>query len=607
MIGPLAFISSTLLVGALAAQPSAPKPPTLPLRELPWGQLNFLHTTDTHGWHAGHLLEPSYSADWGDYISFAHHLRAKADEEGVDLLLVDTGDRIEGNGLYDGSEPKGKYTFEIVKEQDIDVLCSGNHELYQKNSSENEYNKLVPGFGGNYLASNLDIYDPDTGTRVPLAPRYRKFTTKNLGLRILAFGFLFNFRGNYNNTVVQKVEQTVKEEWFQEVIREKDIDLFLVAGHVDIRSEEYTTIFKAIRQVKWDTPIHFFGGHTHIRDYKKFDSKAYALESGRYMETIGFASISGLEPGKSDADVSASGLRYERRYIDNNLFSLHHHAGLNDTTFPTERGTNVSRFIAEARSELGLDKKFGCAPQDLWMNRAKYPSKNSMYTWLEEDVLPDMIRESARHDQPRLVLINTGAMRFDIYKGPFTRDTTYIVSPFTNGFRYLKNVPYQAAKKLILLLNHGGPILEQAFPALQSTALVPPEQLTAKQDVVIENEDGLSYAGWGQTPLKEGTRPTPGYTTRDDAGDEGDDTLHSPISFYRVPNCIQSQADFPEDGSEPGSVDVVFVEFIQPWIILGLNYLGQNVSTENTEAFVKGKDMTTLVAEWVQNNWNGTC
>lgn len=42
---------------AQAAQPEAPAPISAPLRELPWGQLNFLHTTDTHGWHSGHLQE----------------------------------------------------------------------------------------------------------------------------------------------------------------------------------------------------------------------------------------------------------------------------------------------------------------------------------------------------------------------------------------------------------------------------------------------------------------------------------------------------------------------------------------------------------------------
>ena len=40
-----------------AVQPSAPDPVVAPLRDLKWGQLNFLHTTDTHGWLAGHLQE----------------------------------------------------------------------------------------------------------------------------------------------------------------------------------------------------------------------------------------------------------------------------------------------------------------------------------------------------------------------------------------------------------------------------------------------------------------------------------------------------------------------------------------------------------------------
>lgn len=49
----LFFISPSVY----AVQPTAPKPIEAPLRDLKWGQLNFLHTTDTHGWLAGHLQE----------------------------------------------------------------------------------------------------------------------------------------------------------------------------------------------------------------------------------------------------------------------------------------------------------------------------------------------------------------------------------------------------------------------------------------------------------------------------------------------------------------------------------------------------------------------
>ena len=72
-------------------QPEALNATTSPTRPLEWGQLNFLHTTDTHGWLEGHLKEQNYGADWGDFVSFASHMKQKADSLDVDLLLVDTG------------------------------------------------------------------------------------------------------------------------------------------------------------------------------------------------------------------------------------------------------------------------------------------------------------------------------------------------------------------------------------------------------------------------------------------------------------------------------------------------------------------------------------
>lgn len=531
-------------------------------------------------------------------------MREKADEKGVDLLLIDTGDKIEGNGLYDASEPKGEYTLDIFKEQEIDVICSGNHELYKKNSSENEYTKTVPYFRNTYLASNIDIFDPESGERVPLAPRYRKFTTKIHGLRVLAFGFLYDFTGNYNNTIVQPVEETIRETWFQEAIRDREVDLFLVTGHVAVRSKEYTAIFKAIRDVQWDTPIQFFGGHTHIRDYRKYDSKSYALESGRYLETVGFMSIDGIGTGEKGKRLTVSSPIFERRYIDNNLFSFYHHSGLNSSTFPTEHGKNVTRMIADARKDLKLDTVFGCAPSDLWTNRVEYPNEQSIFTWLESEVIPDITKDTESTGKAKLVMINTGAMRFDIFKGPFTRDTTFIISPFTSGFRYIKDVPFDSASKLLSILNNQGQIFEKAAPELQAWKLAPPEQMAILEDVVADeqrNNQRQRQALLGTPNL------TPGYTTKDDAGEEGDDTVHSPISFYRVPNCVESKVDFPESGMGPETVDLVFLEFIQPWVLVALKFLGLEYGISDTEAFMEGHDFTTLIAEWVERNWKGHC
>ena len=542
------------------------------------------------------------------------------DAQGVDLLLVDSGDRIEGNGLYDASKPKGKYTLKLFGEQTVDVICAGNHELYKNSSSENEYYETVPDSHGNYIASNLDIIDPKTGQRRPLAQRFKRFTTKNQGIRVLAFGFLFNFRGNSKNTIVQRVQETIKEEWFQEAIRDREVDLFLVIGHVPLRTQEFASIFKAIREQQWDVTIQFFGGHTHIRDYAKYDSKAYALESGRYLETIGFMSVTGVPTGGKSNSMSIDAATphvigvasptFSRRYIDNNLFSFHHHTGLNATTFPTEHGRNVSSMIASDRKALTLDKAYGCAPRDYWTNRAPYPSKNSIFSWLQDEVLPDMVFDVDRGDVPRMVFTNTGALRFDIFKGPFTVDTTYSVSPFTGGFRYIKDVPFSIAKRLLQIINQEVP---QIWPASQSLAFKEPARSVPASS---HHADEQLFLPGEQTPLgkdHESDRDaelTPGYTTTDDAGSDGDDTIHAPIQFYRVPNALESRIGFPpgatadsKESADPVSVDLVYMDFIESYMLLALKFLGTDYAEGDTDVYVRGRDMTGLIAQWVQEHW----
>lgn len=479
-----------------------------------------------------------------------------------------------------------------------------------------EYEKLIPVYGGNYLASNIDIIDPKAGERRPLAQRFRKFETKNHGIRVTAFGFIFDFTGNDNNSFVQPVEDTIKEQWFQDAIRDQDVDIFVLSGHIGLKQSESTNLFQAIRDVRWDIPIVFFGGHTHIRDYKKYDDKAYGLESGRYMETIGFQSVSGLSSRKErdkKLDIRSASFEFARRYIDNNLFSFYSHTGLNSSAFPTEHGKNVSERIRIARKALSLDQTFGCCPRSLWMARTPYPHEDSIYTWLESQVIPEKVIDEARKDKARIIYANTGAMRFDIFEGPFTRDSTFIVSPFTSGYRYIKDVPYSIADKLLLVLNHAGNILSQAQPHLEEWRLVPPEQIGRTADtVVLHKKDHLFHVQSTQYyPYSQEQTVLPGYTTYDDAGNDGDDTIHSEISFYRVPNCIESRVNLPDNhttkqGTEQ-NVDVVFLEFIQPWMLAALEFSGAEYTSKDTAAYVEGKSFTEMIAEWVSENWKGNC
>src|SRR5690606_15984909 len=126
------------------------------------------------------------------------------------------------------------------------------------------------------------------------------------------FGFLFNFKGNFHNTVVTPVEKEMEKEWFQREIRDPDLDLILIFGHAPVRgSPEFLNIHRIIRAVNPTIPIQFFGGHTHIRDFAVYDSASTGLESGRYCETVGWLSISNMP---SPGSLPEKDLSFSRRY-----------------------------------------------------------------------------------------------------------------------------------------------------------------------------------------------------------------------------------------------------------------------------------------------------
>ena len=115
----------------------------------------------------------------------------------------------------------------------------------------------------------------------------------------MAFGVLFDFTGNSNVSKVIKAADMVKESWFQHAVNfTEPIDLFVVTGHNPVRttasSSTLGTVFKAIRSIRPDTPIQFFGGHTHIRDFTVYDNKATGLESGLFPKLLDRIFLTGV-------------------------------------------------------------------------------------------------------------------------------------------------------------------------------------------------------------------------------------------------------------------------------------------------------------------------
>lgn len=271
-----------------------------PTKPLQWGSLNIIHTTDTHGWLLGHQHdsspEPNYSGDHGMFYSFVKHMKHLAKEKNVDLLLVDSGDIHDGTGISDGFPEGGtdaKDANEFIKKLPYDVLAIGNHELYVYNNTLDMYNNFGPHWKGRYLSSNANITipdssDPSKNVTVPVGNRFTKFTTAK-GVRITAFGILFDFTGNDDGTTVQRVEDMVLEPWFLDAISEEP-DVFLLAGHMPVSGDvdSWGVVHAKIREVHGDSvPILILGGHAHVRDCVQLDGRSMSLASGRYMETVG--------------------------------------------------------------------------------------------------------------------------------------------------------------------------------------------------------------------------------------------------------------------------------------------------------------------------------
>lgn len=96
--------------------------------------------TDSHGWLEGHLKEQNYGADWGDFATFSRRMKQAARDMDVDMLLVDTGDLHDSNGLSDATKVDGTKSMPIFNEIEYDLLTIGNHELYMAEVSYEMFN-----------------------------------------------------------------------------------------------------------------------------------------------------------------------------------------------------------------------------------------------------------------------------------------------------------------------------------------------------------------------------------------------------------------------------------------------------------------------------------
>ncbi|TFK50866.1 hypothetical protein OE88DRAFT_1659986 [Heliocybe sulcata] len=574
---------------------------TPPSRPLEWGDLNIIHTTDSHGWLLGHqktsFPEPNYSGDFGDFASFVAHMKEIALLKDVDLLLVDSGDLHDGTGLSDGFPPGGvdaHDTNQFIAQLPYDVMAIGNHELYIYANTYDMYTNFVPKLGDRYLSSNVNItvYDKNNNSvSVPVGSRYRKFKTLK-GRQVTALGVLYDFTGNDVNTTVQKVENMVKEEWFADAIKDEP-DFFLLAGHMPVSNDNWPLVFDAVRAVHPDTPIIILGGHTHIRDCNQPDGRSMALESGRYMETVGWMSVN------LDTPDSTGNLTFTRRYLDPNRVTYQYHTLTSNWTFDTFQGKAITQGLLNLSEEYDLSDQYGVAPHDFTISQSPYPSDNSSLSLFIQQAAPIALTiNNTRANVPNIMITNSGSQRFDIYSGPFTKNDQLTASPFADAFLYIPNVTFSVANQVLPALNGQGAEekrgLENHMYGRGDVESVYRKWL-AEMNMHAERELERRVAANG----------TLGYVTKDACPGVGDDTYHTPLPYYSSPDFIGSIP--PSNVSDLDPVDLVFVDFIETQLLGILNTVqkAKNYTTADVLSYTPILSNAVL-GLYAERAWNTT-
>ncbi|KAG1808450.1 Metallo-dependent phosphatase-like protein [Suillus subaureus] len=577
-------------------QPRVPLRP--PHRPLIWGDLNIIHTTDTHGWLLGHQklswAEPYYSGDLGDFSSFVTHMKRIAIEKDVDLLLIDSGDLHDGTGLSDGYHGgvDAHESNKFVGRLPYDLMTIGNHELYVYADTYDMYTNFIPHLGGRYLTSNVNItiFDSDGKSEsVPVGNRYAKFTTRK-GRRITSLGVIFNFTGNVANTTVQTVHDMVNEQWFVEAIAEEP-DAFVLIGHMPVSYDSWPTVFNAVRAVHPLTPILIFGGHTHIRDCQQYDGRSMGIESGRYMETIGWMSAD-LDAAKGKHD----NITFTRRYLDQNRVTYEYHTHTSKYAFDTINGRSITYGLQELAARYDLSYLYGTAPQDYTLSQNPYPSNGSLLSLFIDHAVPYALAiNNTRDSIPNIIIINSWALRSDLFKGSFTRNDQLTVMQYKDTFLYIANV--------------ASGIASQILPALNNPPAMKQKRDETEDELSRKTRDGAWLEEIDDRPgvdRREATSDkwTFGYVTKDSCPNAGhaDDTLHTALPYYPAPYYIGSN---PPNVTADTPVDVVFLNYLGEEIIPILNRLQKNKKYTMDDVSLYSPMLTSdVLGLYAQAKWN---
>ena len=402
--------------------------PHYSLAAVPWNDVNILIVTDVHSWIAGHPHpdhDPALDAGYGHVLSLHEHLSAAAAANGRDLFLVQNGDLNDGTGF---SRKPPAALVPLLQRMPFDALTTGNHELYENENID--YIAQPGGFINSWRGSYLTSNTLNASTGAHLGASHKLLIGRASGVRLLAFGFLYDMTNHDDHVTVTPVEEVVRQAWFLAALNAThQYDALLFLTHMGYADPLVDMLLAASRAVVGEAvPILFVTGHTHVRAYRALDAHAAAYEAGHYLDTVGFASFA-LAPSPPNAS-------FAHMNIDANRAVMAAAANLTGPdALMTPAGAALQNEITRTASDLGLDQRLGCAPRT-YATHAPFASNASLWRLYLREVT---VQAALGGNTSRIAIQTTGSLRYDLYAGPVTSNDVWTMCPFAD--RYWRVAP----------------------------------------------------------------------------------------------------------------------------------------------------------------------
>lgn len=131
--------------------------------------------------------------------------------------------------------------------------------------------------------------------------------------------------------------------------------------------------------------------------------------------------------------------------------------------------------MLQLAQDFDLSFQFGTAPHDFYLDKAPFPSNDSLLSLFIQEVRTFAILSllethehilqaapvaltinNTRASIPNVMITNSGSQRFDVLSGSFTKNDQFTASPFTDSFLFIPNVTASMANQVLPALNNQG-------------------------------------------------------------------------------------------------------------------------------------------------------